>query len=95
MKLSKFFLTISIVAGVIGWTSTGADFAFGILRPFSAVLFILALVSTFVEHAEADHRERTQGKAVAPAPARSTSRLQAKNWWERIELRRRTMAPAV
>ena len=71
MKLSKIFLTISIVAGVVGWTSSGAGFGFGILRPFSAVFFILFFVSTIVEHAEQDHRERTQAKQTERVAERS------------------------
>ena len=70
MKLSKIFLLTCVTLGVIGWTPAGGDFYFGILRPLSAVFFILFFASKVVEAAAQDHNEQT-GTVVKPAVSRS------------------------
>ena len=42
------FLTASIVSFVIGLTGPGGDLAWGLLRPMSAVLFILFFVTNLL-----------------------------------------------
>jgi hypothetical protein len=75
MKLSNLFLGLCLTAGIVGATPAGGDLAYGILRPLSAVFFILFFVSRVVEAAEQDHMEHTGPVAVAAVNERRPSEL--------------------
>lgn len=73
MKKSRIFLTLCILTGVVGLTPAGGDVCYGILRPVSAVFFILAFASGVLEAAEADH-ERHAGPAPVASPEPQATR---------------------
>jgi hypothetical protein len=68
MKLSKLFLGACVTAGIVGATPVGGDIGYGILRPLTAVFFILFFVCRVVEGAEQDHLEHT-GAVAGPVSA--------------------------
>jgi hypothetical protein len=81
MTLPKTLLTASIVSFVIGLTGPGGDLAWGLLRPMSAVLFILFLVTNFLakEAAKFDEECKADLASIASldklAASKSTSRF--------------------
>jgi len=74
--LPKTFLTASIVSFVIGLTGPGGDLAWGLLRPMSAVLFILFLVTNLLakEVAKFDEECAVDLASVASLDRRAASK---------------------
>lgn len=89
-KTSKIFLTISITAFALCFTEAGSNIGWGILRPVSAVSFILFFITNLLakEMALYDEEERAkqgqvehfrkQSPRAVPSlrPTRSSARLE-------------------
>ena len=73
-KTSKIFLALSITALAVSFTDAGSNFGYGILRPFSAVAFIMFFITNLIarEVALYDAEEQARQKQAEAQP--NTSR---------------------
>jgi len=73
-KTSKIFLALSITALAVSFTDAGSNFGYGILRPFSAVAFIMFFITNLIarEVALYDAEEQSRQKQAEAQP--NTSR---------------------
>ena len=69
-RTSKISLAFSILALAVSFTEAGGNFGYGILRPFSAVAFIVFFISNLIarEVALYDAEEQAKLKQVEAQP---------------------------
>jgi hypothetical protein len=60
--LRKVFLTISVAAFVLSFTGPGSEFAWGVLKPISALAFIAFFITNLLakEFAKFDEEQRAK-----------------------------------
>ena len=76
--LPKTLLAVSATAFVVGLTGVGGSIGWGILRPLSAVTFVLFLITKFLENEMALYDEETRLRMAQadgkPAASAASSR---------------------
>jgi hypothetical protein len=86
-KLGKIFLTASVAAFALSLTGLGSEFAWGFLKPLSAILFIAFFITNLLvnEYARFDEEEKRKLALVKPkgpalpVPVRGRSRKAGQN----------------
>jgi len=73
MKTPKIFFALAIACFAVALTDDGGAIYYGILRPLTAVLFALALITTFLAK-EAALFDEENPEHAAPSPQPSSSR---------------------